>query len=268
MFWGLQTGTRRTSCLSTISCRCVVVGAQPAAGADVLLPQIGAFSELIRQKMIREAYFDSLVYLISQGISVEGTDIAGYTALQHSLSCTPLCHSFRWSSLLLDASKDPIAAINHRNRYGATSLHEAVMCYKRPGEEEIRLEAIKWAMERGANVDSASFSQPAAFLADLLAVPDGDGSTIRRTAARFSSFVNLFAEHDAAVALDHGCAFCRRGGVAGKGKGKVEAKEVGEVRASLRCGRCKERSCECVHLRSWRGADGWFPQIARLDARR
>ena len=147
---------------------------------------------------------------------------------------------------LLDASKDPIAAINHRNRYGATALHEAVMCYKRPGEEEIRLEAIKWAMERGANVDSAS-SLPSRVgpRYNRLAVPDGDGSTTRRTAARFSSFMNLFAEHDSAVALDHGCAFCRRGGVAGKGKGKVETKEAGEVRASLRCGRCKERSCEC-----------------------
>jgi hypothetical protein len=83
-----------------------------------------------------------------------------YTALQHSLTCTPLTHDFRWSQTLLDASADPIAAINHRNRYGTTAIHEAVMSYRRPGEEELRVQVLKWLLARGANMDSTSLPFP------------------------------------------------------------------------------------------------------------
>jgi hypothetical protein len=70
-------------------------------------------------------------------------------------------------------------------------------------------------------------------------VPDGDGSTPRSTAARFPAFLALVEESDIICQMDGGCAFCRRGGVTGKGKGRVvPTREEGEVRASLRCSRC------------------------------
>lgn len=77
-----------------------------------------------RSDSVAEKYFEALNFLLSTGIHPEGEDVAGYTALQHSLTCTPLLHDLRWSQTLLDASAEPIAAINHRNRYGSTCAHE------------------------------------------------------------------------------------------------------------------------------------------------
>ncbi|KAK4702869.1 hypothetical protein P7C70_g3354, partial [Phenoliferia sp. Uapishka_3] len=44
---------------------------------DIL--QVGAFSELFRTASIPQKYFEALEFLIAQGISVEGVDIAGYS---------------------------------------------------------------------------------------------------------------------------------------------------------------------------------------------
>lgn len=57
--------------------------------------------------------------------------------------------------------------------------------------------------------------------------------------------MNLIAQADIKQATENSCSFCRRGGVAGKGKEKDGSvpKEEGEVRATLRCGRCRSRMC-------------------------
>ena len=39
--------------------------------------QIGAFSELVNNGKIKECYYQSLEWLISLGLSVEGEDVAG-----------------------------------------------------------------------------------------------------------------------------------------------------------------------------------------------
>lgn len=183
-----------------------------------------------------------------------------YTALQHSLSCTPLVHDLTWSQILLDASQDPIAAINHRNRYGATGIHETVMCYRREGEEEIRLQVLEWALARGVNMDSEWFAfrtrELLNFMTVLLmlnflsSVLDNDGSTPRATGTRFPSLLEAMERADLGVATDGGCAFCRRGAVRGKGKGKVTDPKEGEIRASLRCSRCRNRVCSSFFLSS------------------
>lgn len=94
-----------------------------------------------------------------------GTRHRSYTALQHSLTCTPLVVEFEWSSILLRASADPISALNRRNRYGSTAAHEQVMTYNRPGEEDIRGQALEFVLARGANVDIVSPSRRAGSLA-------------------------------------------------------------------------------------------------------
>lgn len=122
---------------------------------DIL--QIGAWTDLQRAPAgsgVAEKYFDALKYLLSLGLSPEGVDVAGYTALQHSLTCTPLLYDLKWSQILLDASAEPISAINHRNRYGGTAAHEVMQSFKRPGEEAIRLKVLKYLLDHGANVDS------------------------------------------------------------------------------------------------------------------
>ncbi|ORY61916.1 hypothetical protein BCR35DRAFT_308999 [Leucosporidium creatinivorum] len=200
---------------------------------DIL--QIGAWTDMSRSNSssVPPKYFEALRYLLDLGISPEGTDVAGYTALQHSLTGTPLLCDLKWSQMLLDASADPIAAINHRNRYGGTSAHEIMQSFRRPGEQELRVKCLTFLLEHGANVD----------------IPDGDGSTARRSAIHTAAFSNLIAAADIKQSTENACAFCRRGGVAGKGKEKDGAvpKEDGEIRASLRCGRCKSRMyCSAV----------------------
>jgi len=39
--------------------------------------QVGAFSELVNNGSIKPCYYDSLEWLISLGLSVEGEDVAG-----------------------------------------------------------------------------------------------------------------------------------------------------------------------------------------------
>lgn len=39
--------------------------------------QVGAFSELVNNGAIKQTYYDSLEWLISLGLSVEGEDVAG-----------------------------------------------------------------------------------------------------------------------------------------------------------------------------------------------
>lgn len=39
--------------------------------------QVGAFSELVNNGAIKQSYYDSLEWLISLGLSVEGEDVAG-----------------------------------------------------------------------------------------------------------------------------------------------------------------------------------------------
>lgn len=204
---------------------------------DIL--QIGAWTHLVRTGKIPSGFYDALEYLISIGVSVEGEDVAGYTALQYSLTCTPLQYDIRWSTTLLKASKDSIIAINHRNRYGTTAIHETFQSYKRPGETEMRLDVVKWILDRGGNVD----------------IPDGDGSKARRTAQMYPQFRNLIAEYDQQLKQDDGCAFCRGGGLPGKGKAKVEDMPNEQFRATLRCGQCRDRlycSPRCQKL-DWKG---------------
>lgn len=82
--------------------------------------------------------------------------LSRHTAFFHSVSCTPLVRDVRWSETLLKASKDPIAAVNHRSRFGGTALHSCIMSFRRPGEDELRLAAAEWLLDRGANADSKS----------------------------------------------------------------------------------------------------------------
>jgi len=168
-----------------------------------------------------------------------------YTALQHSLTCTPLVHDFEWSSILLRASADPIAALNHRTRYGTTAAHEQVMSYNRPGEEDIRGQALEFVLARGANVD----------------IVDHEGSTCRNTATRCQLFMEIIEDFDEMFEQDGGCRFCRRGGtigggVEGNGKGVAVApgtqgptlSDKNGIRANLRCGRCRGVMCEFINL--------------------
>ncbi|SGY72891.1 BQ5605_C005g03226 [Microbotryum silenes-dioicae] len=208
---------------------------------DIL--QIGAWTQLSNVKSIPEQYYDCLEFLIKKvGMSVEGTDVAGYTALQHSLTCTPLLHDFKWSSLLLQACPDPITAINHRNRYGTTSMHEASMTLMRPGETENRAKVLRWLLEHGANAD----------------VLDGDHCSPRSTGGRVPQFKQIIQEFDQVQIKTEACGFCRRGGFVGKGKAKAANSASGEanlkertqggneegvpLRANLRCGRCRARN--------------------------
>ncbi|SCZ97680.1 BZ3500_MvSof-1268-A1-R1_Chr4-3g07365 [Microbotryum saponariae] len=223
---------------------------------DIL--QIGAWTQLSNVKSIPERYYECLEFLTRKvGMSVEGTDIAGnelinlflrplddhsYTALQHSLTCTPLLHDFKWSSFLLQACPDPITAINHRNRYGTTSMHEASMTLMRPGETEIRANVLRWLLEHGANAD----------------VLDGDHCSPRSTGGRVPQFKEIIQEFDQVQIKTEACGFCRRGGFVGKGKAKDAKSASGEanlkertqggdeeavpLKANLRCGRCRARN--------------------------
>ncbi|KAL8280087.1 hypothetical protein RQP46_007417 [Phenoliferia psychrophenolica] len=118
-----------------------------------------------------------------------------HTAFQHSVSCTPLVRDVRWSEILLNASKDPIAAVNHRSRYGATALHSCVMSYKRPGEDAMRVASAEWLFDRGANVD----------------IPDNDGMTPRgiATSTRSAPFLTAIRALDQARASSRG--YCSPG---------------------------------------------------------
>ncbi|KAL8293127.1 hypothetical protein RQP46_000821 [Phenoliferia psychrophenolica] len=160
---------------------------------DIL--QVGAFTQLMATAAIPDNYFEALDFLIACGISVEGVDIAGHTAFQHSVSCTPLARDLRWSERLLNASKDSIAAVNHRSRYSSTGLHSCIMTYNRPGEDEMRLEVANWLLDRGANAD----------------IPDGDGTTARRMAIRLRSqaFSQAISDRDVAREADNG--YCSAG---------------------------------------------------------
>jgi hypothetical protein len=147
-------------------------------------------------------------------------------------------------------------AINHRNRYGTTSFHEAVMSFRRPGEEELRTSLVEWLVAHGANPDSSSssisfpFTQTCLRRSPTASVPDGDGCTARTTGCRFQSFSKIISDHDLQQITENSCAFCRRGGVAGKGKSKdgSVSKEEGELRATLRCGRCRARNCASLRV--------------------
>ncbi|KAM0753885.1 hypothetical protein T439DRAFT_166370 [Meredithblackwellia eburnea MCA 4105] len=194
---------------------------------DILL--VGAYTRLLTDGTIPPNYYEAIEYLISLGISVEGIDLAGHTALHHAAACTPLAFDQRMAELFLNASKDPIAAINNRNRFGGTVLHSCVMSFARPGENELRLRSLKWLLDNGANAD----------------IPDMDGATPRFMANKVfhAPFAQAFKERDQERLETMSCCFCRRGGKSiGKGKGKVEDEAPpapGEVRATLRCSRCK-----------------------------
>lgn len=166
--------------------------------------------------------------MIAQAISVDGTDVAGYTALQHSLSCISLVKSFRWSQMLLDANPtNKVASINHRDRYGSTAMHSVVMSMRRPGETDLRGEVLDWLLENHANCD----------------IPDNDGTSARTTAKHTPGFREKMEEWDELVTDGYACQFCRRGKVVGKGKAKAES-IPGELRANLRCSACRLVSCE------------------------
>lgn len=101
----------------------------------------------------------------------------------------------------------------------------------------MRLDVARFLMKNGANVD----------------IPDGDGSKARRTAAIYPQFRMLIAEYDEALRIDDGCAFCRAGGIEGKGKAKVEDIPTTQARATLRCGKCRNIvycSARCQKVRS------------------
>ncbi|SCV69105.1 BQ2448_2125 [Microbotryum intermedium] len=139
-----------------------------------------------------------------------------YTALQHSLTCTPLLHHFKWSSLLLRACPNPIpiSAINHRNRYGTTSMHEASMTLMRPGETEMRAKVLRWLLDHGANAD----------------VLDGDHCSPRSTGGKVPQFKQIINEFDQVQIKTEAM---------GKGGG---GKEEVALKANLRCGRCRARN--------------------------
>ena len=198
---------------------------------DIL--QVGAFTELSRSGEISEKYFVAAEWMIGMGISVDGTDVAGYTALQHSLSCISLVKSFRWSTMLLNANpnSNQVSTINARNRFGATAMHEAVMSMRRPGETDLRGEVLDWLLEHHANCD----------------IPDNDGTSARTTAKHTPGFREKMEEWDVLVTEGFACQFCRRGKVDGKGKKKAES-IPGELRANLRCSACRLVSCGFIIL--------------------
>lgn len=228
---------------------------------DIL--QLGAWTDLLGDKgIIQERHYQVLQWLIEKGLNTEGIDVAGfvplpslslsnpdrYTALQHSLSGNPLTFDFRWSTILLNASECQLSAINHRNRFGATSLHEAVMSMHREGENEIKLEIIEFLLEHGANGDSES---SCSMMRELIGgtVPDNDGCNARSTAAKSSPAFNILFDEAERLIIDSGaCQFCHRGGIKGKGKGRVGEREEGEIRANLRCSACRSVTCECSFL--------------------
>jgi ankyrin repeat protein len=91
-----------------------------------------------------------LELLVSRGLPASLPDIAGYTALHHSVSGTPHVNPEIIRKLIVSG-----ADLNYRNRWGSTPLHDAIA--------NDHIAGINLLMEHGASVD----------------LPDGNGLSVR-----------------------------------------------------------------------------------------
>lgn len=153
------------------------------------------------------------------GVSVDGCDLSGTSALSHAISTKPSLDP-DFAQVLYDAGGD----VNHRNRYGGTAAHEIITIF---AKDEVRVRratnALQWFLEHGGNVD----------------IKDGDGMSVRymayRTSGMFSSvgggrIIQLIENEDARRTErgDGCCTFC----------GREDAERL------LVCGKCrKARYC-------------------------
>lgn len=102
-----------------------------------------------------------LAPVLSKVSIVDIPDLAGTTALAHSISTKP-CLDTEYAQMLWEAG----ANVNHRNRYGATPAVEICMVWK-PEDKALVASAgraLEWFLSHGGNIDLA----------------DGDGATPRR----------------------------------------------------------------------------------------
>ncbi|KAI0648666.1 hypothetical protein C8Q79DRAFT_1007249 [Trametes meyenii] len=91
---------------------------------------------------------------------IDGVDLSGSTALHHAISTKPAFEP-EYAKILYDAGAD----VNHRNRYGGTPAHEAVMTWDIRNREVVRraADALAWFLAHGGNIDTR----------------DTDGNTVR-----------------------------------------------------------------------------------------
>ncbi|KAI0763314.1 hypothetical protein BD413DRAFT_211632 [Trametes elegans] len=110
----------------------------------------------------KEKHYEIARWLIDEvKVPVDGTDLSGSTALHHAISTKP---SFEpaYAQMLFDAG----ANVNHRNRYGGTPAHEAVMVWDPTNRAVVRKagDAFKWFLDHGGNVE----------------IKDSDGKSVRQ----------------------------------------------------------------------------------------
>lgn len=120
-----------------------------------------------RMRMVR--------YLADEAkVPVDGTDLAGTSALMYSISTKPYL-DFEFADIMLNQG----AEINRRNRYGCTAAHDIVMLRPTSAEAEERaVSALKWFVERGGNPD----------------IKEGDGISPRFLANRLAKITPRLAQ--------------------------------------------------------------------------
>lgn len=157
----------------------------------------------------REAYVDMTSALICMEVPVDGVDLAGTTALSHSISTWPAFDT-EIATLLLNAGGD----INHRNRYGSTAGHDICGVHVADTEKIKRATtALEWFMSHGGNID----------------IKDNDGMSARyllNLNPRLRSLLPMVAKEDARRRSEPCCTFC----------GLSPSEKVKQ----MVCGRCKK----------------------------
>ncbi|RUS25644.1 hypothetical protein BC938DRAFT_471847 [Jimgerdemannia flammicorona] len=122
-------------------------------------------------------------FLIDVGVPVDGTDVAGYTALQHATN-SAICKLDLAELLVTRGGAD----MNHRNRYGCVPLMEPIMT----GADA----SVKFLIRHGASLDIA----------------DNDGITPRSMLKNTGPRVLA-----AAIKNTMACAACKRSSAEGGG---------------------------------------------------
>jgi len=83
------------------------------------------------------------------GVSVDGTDLSGTSALMHSIGTKPYM-DVEFAQRMFDAG----ANINLRNRYGCTAAHDMVMVRPmEPAKERQVAEVLTWFVGHGGDLD-------------------------------------------------------------------------------------------------------------------
>lgn len=117
----------------------------------------------------RDPRMQMVRYLASEAmVPVDGTDLAGNSALMYSISTKPYL-DLEFADVMLSAGAD----VNKRNRYGCTAASDIVMVWPGSGTEDAAAKGLKWFVDHGGNPD----------------IMDGDGLMARsmvKKSARFN----------------------------------------------------------------------------------